>query len=956
MKRLNCSAVAAACVLGLTSVSIGQVHRMSDEVNLAGLRDSGQVSVLMPRQIAAQRFKASNPGASLFRTEDRVRRVYGQAFSRAATPKQSAEGFLQEHAAMFGVSRDQLLDAGPFADGQHVQPIMYQPETDSYKFTGVYYTQVQDGIPVFRSRLTLLVRNEADHPLVLASADLRDLGGFRVAAPSLAHVDLDAGRGRIVQNLGIARIMRQELHFHEPSLTIWAGVDNTPADPALAYEQIVEIGDISDPDRYQKWLYLVDAFSGQVLHRESKLLHADLEGNISCLCTQGVAAATCEEQILTPMPYARVVAGGQVTFADADGNFSFNGIGPGSVSVSSAIRGEFFRVFSSTGNPVLNLSQQASVPGSVDFLHNSANNEQYTRAAVDAYYHSNVVRDFALKYNPAYPTISTQTEFTINVNLNDNCNAFYNGNSVNYFTSGGGCANTAFASVVYHEYGHHLVNTAGSGQGQYGEGMSDTVGMLITEDPILGVGFQNNCNAGIRSAINTIQYPCSGGIHFCGQLISGCVWDTLNELKITHPATYLDIISNLTINSILLHTGTSIDPTITIDFLTLDDDDDDIFNGTPHYNQINAGFSAHNMDPPQLDQLRFIYPDGLPELLVPNQSTIFTVEVEPLAGMPQNDSASLFYRVGNTGSFTEIALNEVSANVYEVEVPAVDCGTPVEYYISAQTTMGMTQTNPREAPNSVYAAFAASDLVVTFADQFDTDLGWIVGAPDDDATTGFWERADPVGTSTGQGQAQPSSPYIGSACYITGQHPGGGAGANDVDHGKTTLFSPVLDLSEALDATISYQRWYSNHAGANPFNDIFEVDISNDGGQSWVNVETVGPSGPQVMGGWYFNQFLVSDFVAPSSQVQVRFIASDYDPQALVEAAVDDFRVTVIECKEINPCPGDLDGDGVVNVSDLLILLGAWGPCDNCPQDLNGDGIVNVSDLLALLADWGACP
>lgn len=49
----------------------------------------------------------------------------------------------------------------------------------------------------------------------------------------------------------------------------------------------------------------------------------------------------------------------------------------------------------------------------------------------------------------------------------------------------------------------------------------------------------------------------------------------------------------------------------------------------------------------------------------------------------------------------------------------------------------------------------------------------------------------------------------------------------------------------------------------------------------------------------------------------------------------------------------DLNNDGVVDVSDLLILLGAWGPCLNCPADYNGDGTVDVSDLLLLLANWG---
>ena len=48
----------------------------------------------------------------------------------------------------------------------------------------------------------------------------------------------------------------------------------------------------------------------------------------------------------------------------------------------------------------------------------------------------------------------------------------------------------------------------------------------------------------------------------------------------------------------------------------------------------------------------------------------------------------------------------------------------------------------------------------------------------------------------------------------------------------------------------------------------------------------------------------------------------------------------------------DLDGDGTVNVFDLLALLAAWGTPDG---DLNGDGTTDVFDLLALLSAWGGC-
>jgi hypothetical protein len=62
-----------------------------------------------------------------------------------------------------------------------------------------------------------------------------------------------------------------------------------------------------------------------------------------------------------------------------------------------------------------------------------------------------------------------------------------------------------------------------------------------------------------------------------------------------------------------------------------------------------------------------------------------------------------------------------------------------------------------------------------------------------------------------------------------------------------------------------------------------------------------------------------------------------------------------VSVKPLGPL-GDLNNDGVVDGADLLILLSAWGECDDpdeCPADLNEDGVVDGGDLLILLSNWG---
>ena len=176
-----------------------------------------------------------------------------------------------------------------------------------------------------------------------------------------------------------------------------------------------------------------------------------------------------------------------------------------------------------------------------------------------------------------------------------------------------------------------------------------------------------------------------------------------------------------------------------------------------------------------------------------------------------------------------------------------------------------------------------------------TDPGWTVGAPGDSATSGLWVRADPVGTWTGAPPnvllVQPGDDHTpsGTQCFVTGNADTLlTVGANDVDDGTTTLTTAAFDaLTGMVRPMVEYYRWYSNNAGDAPGTDRWETDISNDGGSSWTRVEYTNQTDLT----WQRILFRIADYLPPTANMKMRFLASDLGDPSVVEAAVDDFRL-----------------------------------------------------------------
>jgi len=316
----------------------------------------------------------------------------------------------------------------------------------------------------------------------------------------------------------------------------------------------------------------------------------------------------------------------------------------------------------------------------------------------------------------------------------------------------------------------------------------------------------------------------------------------------------------------------------------------------------------------------------------------------------QAGTGVLHYDAG--AGFVSVPMTVVSPNVYNAVFPAIDCGTAVPYYVSAQIAGGGTVTDPSDAPTTVFTTLSALGSSVVFGDDFEADLGWV--ATNLGAASGDWQRGVPVNDP---GWAyDPATDGDGSGqCFLTQNQ----LGNTDVDDGAVRLTSPFLDLTGG-NVTVSYLYYLrmTNAAGV----DRLLVEISSNGDIGpWTIIAVHATDGGT---SWRSHEITQSQIeavgVTLTANMKVRFTANDADPQSIVEAGVDAFQINRLLC---NPaaCPWDCQAapqSGSVDVPDLLALLDAWGgpqtPGTTC--DLDGDGAIAVPDLLELLGNWGPCP
>lgn len=636
---------------------------------------------------------------------------------------------------------------------------------------------------------------------------------------------------------------------------------------------------------------LVDAETGVLHYRQNRIVQVgtDVKGSVSKL---NATSPLIQEGLM----YIYATIGGTLFEADYLGNIDYTPTT--STNVMVQLKSDWCNVQLNGATPNFTTT---IAPGNT-VINTDAN---FIPEARTAYFHTNLIHDSLKAHLPAF--VGLDVSLNTNVQLTSGtCNAFYNGSSINFYTTAGGCYSLAlFPDVVYHEYGHGITNRFWQQQGvsfqngAIGEGYSDVWATYITQNPVLAQGWETTTSTTYirRYDINPKVYPQDlvGQVHADGEIIAGCFWDLGLELNDPyammklHTASYFGLPNGPSGTEGVLYTD------ILVDVLQEDDaiangGDNDITNGTPNDQAIVDAFAIHGIT------------------LLANSTLLHTpVQSAPIGATIDINStiildfpwaladAKLHYQLNESGNWLNTPMTNTSGFNWTAQIPAQPEGTLVAYYIALEDNNGnISNVKPAGAnmtdPTLPY--FILVGYNQDHIEDFDFSQGaWQEGLPTDDATTGEWIIDIPVPSfNASNGYVQPGIQTTpgGQICAVTGNapNPNDGLGVNDLDGGITTLQSPPFDLTGMTNPIITYQRWYTNAAGADPNDDFWRVYVSNNG-SNWVFIEETKRTDQQ----WRMNAIQLENYITVSNTVYIRFVAADEGDGSLVEAAVDDIII-----------------------------------------------------------------
>jgi hypothetical protein len=804
------------------------------------------------------------------------------------------------------------------------------------------------------------------------------------------------------------------------------------------------------------WEVVVDAHNGEVLSFQdvNHYVNQSVIGGVYPLTSTGICPTpgTCGTmQTGWPMPFADTGLAAPNNFTNSAGIFDYT-----SGTTTTTLTGRFVDIVDTCG-AVSNSSTTGPIDlGGTNNQHDcttgggSAGN---TPASRTAFYEVNKLAEMARGWLPNNTWL--QARLTTNVNINNTCNAFWNGSTINFYRSGGGCRNTGeVAGVFDHEWGHGLDDNDTAGAlSNSSEGYADIAAILRLQTSCVGHGFfstsdkgcgqtadgtgfnaneaqqgASHCDldcSGVRDAdwdkhanhapdtplgfvctsCLTGSGPCGRQVHCAAAPSRQAAWDFVARDLRSAPFNLDSQTAFIVANRIFYQGSGNIGAwhsctcggTATgcaaanayMQWLTADDDNGNLNDGTPHMTALFNAFNRHGIacsTPTAVNSGCASGPTAAPTLsttpgnfqaslswnsvagatrywvfrteghagcdfgktkigevtgtsfvdtqvangraysynvvaagasnacfgLASNCTTVtpagsvtpdFTLTCNPSSlSIAQGSSGTSTCTVTSQNSFNSaVSLSctglpsgaSCSFAPASVTPPANGSANSTLTVNVAGTTATGTTSFQVQGVSGALTHNAGMSLTVTppgattvFFDNFETDLGWTRNASGTDtATTGLWERGDPEDTNS-SGPKQLGTAFSGTNDLVTGRLAGASVGENDIDGGVTTIRSPAITLPSTGTLTLSFAYYFAH--------------LNNSSNADFLRVSVVGSTTTQVLqelgaatdddAVWANASANISAFAGQTVRILIE--AADASTASLVEAAVDDVKIT----------------------------------------------------------------
>ena len=504
-----------------------------------------------------------------------------------------------------------------------------------------------------------------------------------------------------------------------------------------------------------------------------------------------------------------VVPGLGTLITDANGQFTADLTAATAVTVNlngvhcSLIQGSNAMTATSTLQPGVNSTIQLGTAASTE----------RPLAHSTTYYWVYTVNEWARSILGNSPELAVADLVAPVVNITSTCNAYYSGNSINFYRSGGGCNNTAGASVIAHEWGHGLDDRYGgiSQTNGLSEGWGDICSMYLLDDPLIGHNFSTG-GGGIRNGNNNQQYPQGSGVHAQGESWMGFAWLFRENLRTAFGTTQAITISNdLVLGSIVANAQDQ--PSAVLQVFLADDDDGNLANGTPHHAFLAAACQGHSLPFPAIQPGYFAH-TPLTNTSEQGKPRLVTIDAIPVTGSFQQ--VRLHWNDGQAQQRDMVPSGQ--GNTWQALLPPLYAPQSLTYHFEALHSNNTWMRLPLSGEYN----YGINAQYTFFREGFETGApGWSHGA-----VTGQddWEIGTPLGRS-GPGWTDPSAAANGLHCAGTDLL-GDGAYAPS---SEMWLRSPPIDCTGITGIHLRCRVWASCESPS----DGLEIRVS--GQTTWLS-------------------------------------------------------------------------------------------------------------------------